>query len=217
MIKNKYSIICAVNKTEVFKSNLCSSPDILKHDLLFTYDITNICKAYNESIDKSLNEILIFVHQDVFLPSYFFESLDIAIARLESVNWGVIGPAGRDDRGMMRGNILDRGNVWGNAFNLHAPVQTLDELCLVVKKSTFEHIMFDERITNQHLFGTDLCLQSLDKGFENFAVLSFCHHNSSQSYEVPKEFFETAEYLEVKWKDRLPIYSTCAVIGKDHA
>lgn len=212
MVKNKYSIISAVNNIKVFEENLFLSPDLLTHDFIVKTGYTNICKAYNDAIRTANYDILIFVHQDVFLPSNFFDSLDASIKRLNTVNWGVLGPAGRDEAGRMQGSIMDRGSVWGNAFNLHAPVQTLDELCLVIKKDTFRHISFDEKIENQHLFGTDICLHAEDAGFQNFAVLAFCNHNSSQDYTLPISFETTSSYIKEKWRDKLPIYSTCQVI-----
>lgn len=212
MTENRYSIICAVNKPKVFEENLFQSPGIFQHELIVKSDYTNICKAYNEAIEVATSDILIFVHQDVYFPRIFFDQLKKSLDKLSTTCWGVLGPAGRNRLGDMKGHILDRGHMWGSCVDLPAPVQTLDELCLIVHRETFEYIHFDEMITNQHLFGTDLCLQAEKSKFENFAIQAFCNHNSSQDYTVPKEFGETMRYIKSKWRDKLPIYSTCQVL-----
>lgn len=208
----RYSIICAVNKPKVFEENLFMSPGVFAHELIVQTKYTNICKAYNDAIQSSTSDILIFVHQDVYLPRLFFDQLKKSLEKLANVNWGVIGPAGRNCLGELKGNILDRAHLWGAPLDLPAPVQTLDELCLILKRSTFDKLAFDEKITNQHLFGTDICLQAESQGLQNFAVLAFCSHNSTQDYHLPKEFKDTSNYIKTKWRAKLPIYSTCQII-----
>lgn len=212
MGENRYSIICAVNKPKVFEENLFMSPGIFHHELIVKSDYTNICKAYNDAIEVATSDILIFVHQDVYFPRIFFDQLKKSLDKLSTTCWGVLGPAGRNRLGEMKGHILDRGHMWGTCVDLPTPVQTLDELCLITKKEIFDKISFDEAIPNQHLFGSDICMQALELGFSNWAIDAFCYHNSNSGHELPGAFWEVASYLRDKWKHKIPIYSTCAVI-----
>jgi hypothetical protein len=153
-------------------------------------------------------DILCFVHQDVFLPPSFESDLEKSLESLQNVNWGVLGPAGRNEAGFF-GHIVDRGMPWGSSVGLPTQVQTLDELMLIIRKDTFQ---FDEKMPNYHLFGSDLCLQSSTSGKKNFAIDTLCYHNSNHGYVLPEEFHLGVSYLRKKWVNQLPIYSTCMVI-----
>jgi hypothetical protein len=207
----KYSIVCSVSNETTLRNNLLLSPDISKHNLLLQYNYTNLSKAYNDA--KPSEDIVIYVHQDVYLPGGFFNQLTTSILQLtvSNCNWGVIGPAGRSSRGWF-GSIVDRGKNWGNSELLPKEVDTLDELMLVTKNNEF---IFDEGILNHHLFGADLCMQAREAGKLNYAINAYCHHNSSSSYELPKEFEVSKQYIKQKWNKYLPIYTTCTVIMED--
>jgi glycosyltransferase involved in cell wall biosynthesis len=215
----KFSLICCCNNVAVLNENLlaANSPAYTAHEIIIKFFPKHICAALNEGTRQATGDYLIFVHQDVRLPETFFIDLNNAIEALESSPLtsplGVIGPAGRDALGVHRGWINDRGDLWGDRDKLPHPVQTLDELMLVVPRELFlsESISFDEAINNHHLFGSDLCLQAAEQGYRNFAINAFVFHNSSGGYELPKEFWESAAYLKKKWGGNT-IFSTCAVI-----
>jgi hypothetical protein len=90
-------------------------------------------------------------------------------------------------------------------------VQSLDEIVLVIRKST--GLRFDPMLPNFHLYGTDICLESNKRGFENYAISNYCVHNSLPVYELPIEFWQCAEYLRIKWRRELPIKSCCTTIS----
>jgi hypothetical protein len=210
----KCTIICASNCERTLQSNLLQSPYIHNHQLIIKRGYKCVARAYNEAIKEAKNDIMVFVHQDVYLPWKFFLSLSISIQELGMINWGIIGPAGRNLLGEYYGHILDRGKLWGSPENLPAPVQTLDELLLVGKKSgAFKRLAFDEQIPNHHLFGSDICLQAKDAGFENYAINTFLHHNSTLGSDLPENWKDSARYIKEKWTSVLPIYSTCEIIG----
>ena len=205
----RYSIVCAVNDVDVLKANLLRSPNIREHELILMQEYNNVCKAYNDAF--CTNDIVIYVHQDVYLPKGFFNNLDQALEEMyRYCLWGVLGVAGRVGDEYV-GNILDRGVKWGSADGLPSRVQTLDELMLITHKGMFK---FDEYIPNNHLYGADLCMQAASIGRMCFAINAYCEHNSTQSYELPDEFGLSKNYLRNKWWHMLPIYTTCAVIEK---
>lgn len=205
----RFSIVCATNNIAVLEQNLLASPGIRDHDIHLQVNQTNVCQAYNTAAAQALENIILFVHQDVFLPEGFFPQLEHSLQLLSTVQWGVLGVAGR--KGIeYRGNVLDRGAFWGSTDNLPIEVDTLDELILIMRKGQF---LFDVNIPSYHLFGSDVCLQAKRKGLLNFAIPAFCHHNSQQDWQVPKSMDESAAYIRQKWKTELPIYSTCMDIA----
>lgn len=210
---NRYSIITAVNKGDVLIENLLKSPDIFLHDIQIKYGYRNICYAYNEAVKESQEEILIFVHQDVLLPEYFFEDLLLSIAKLIYTDWGVLGVAGKTHNGRLSANVIDRGFLLKTNDLRPSLVQTIDELILIVKKSSFDKLVFDEDITNNHLFGTDLCLQAEQHGMKNFIIDIPCFHNSTL-VSVPNNYYETEKYIREKWECYLPIFTTISDIRK---
>lgn len=206
----RFSIICAANNQEVLNNNLLKSIGISNHELIVIFGSNNVPNAYNRAVSIASEEILIFIHQDVFLPESFFSELESSMALLKDENWGIIGPIGaRIENGttLVIGDMVDRGNRIGKSDSLPEEIQTLDEMMLIAKK---EDAIFDESIpTTHHMHGMDICMNSISRGKKNFAIKAFCYHNSSSGYYLPPEFFEACEYTKQKWKEYLPVATTC--------
>lgn len=206
----RFSIVCACNNTETLSNNLLRSPNIKEHDLHIVIGHTKPCVAYNEAVKKCSEDVIIFVHQDVYLPESFFGDLTIAIEKLGSTDWGVLGVAGRLGE-IYSYNVLDRGKLLRSSDMKPAVVETLDELLLVMKRKTCEQITFDENIPNHHLFGTDICLQTSHHFMVNFVVDAYCEHNSTL-VTLPPDYSVAEEYIKKKWRFILPIHTTCSII-----
>jgi len=203
----KLTIICACNDADSLRKNLLASPIIGRCQLIRQYGYTNVPKAYNYAMQSADGDVLVFVHQDVLLPERFETDLLAALSDHRIDNWGVLGVAGRGAGGI-RGWVDDRGKVFGQEEGLPAEVQTLDELLLIVKRGTFT---FDENIPNHHLIGTDLCLQAIAAGKQNYAIRAFCHHNS-KTVDLDPAFWVSAEYIVKKWPQYKPISNTSVVL-----
>jgi hypothetical protein len=171
---------------------------------------TRPCVAYNEAVKKCVEDIIIFVHQDVYLPWDFFPNLTVSIGKLCYADWGVLGVAGVLGA-MYSYNVLDRGYLLLSNDIKPMFVETLDELLLVMKKSTCEKITFDENIPNHHLFGADICLQTMQHMMRNYVVDAYCEHNSTL-VSLPPEYSIAEEYMRKKWRFLLPIHTTCSII-----
>jgi hypothetical protein len=206
----KFSIVVAATNDDVLSANLLRSPYIGMHDLHIKRGYTKPCVAYNEAIKDCSQDVIIFVHQDVYLPESFFGELTISIGKLCYTNWGVLGVAGKFD-GYLSANVLDRGHLLRTQDLKPSVVNTLDELLLVVHKSSFEQLKFDENIPNHHLFGTDICLQATKFFSNNYVIDAYCEHNSSL-ISLPPCYNITEQYIKNKWSDSLPIHTTCSII-----
>jgi hypothetical protein len=210
----------AVNDHELFESNFLASPCFRgphNHQILVQEGFSSAARAYNDAIDKSVNDLIVFVHQDVILPESWLLQLTRALDYLETADpsWGVIGCYGetRNDNG--RGYIYSSGRgVLGRPFEHPAPVQTLDEIVLILKKSS--GLRFDEQLPHFHLYGTDICLRAAKRGRKSYAIPAFCIHNTQQYLVLPKEFYECCHHVKRIWRDFLPVQTTCVRLTRSN-
>lgn len=196
-------LVVAVSDVGVLMSNLGSSPCLHNFNVIYKHGYSNIPKAYNEA--ETTGEMVVYVHQDVLLPTNFYA--DLLSAAEEIKQWDVLGVAGVkliDGKKFNRGHILDRGKEWGGSTNLYGKVDTLDELLLVTKGD----IKFDEQF-EQDFYGADICM-----GRKCYYFNSFVHHNSSRKVGGRTEsFYKSEELFRKKHIDKLPIVTTCSLIS----
>ena len=86
----RFSIICASNKPDVLHENLLKSPGISSHEIIVVFGSKNVPDAYNRGAKIATEEVMIFVHQDVFLPESFFPELESSLESLSGQNWGIL-------------------------------------------------------------------------------------------------------------------------------
>ena len=136
------TFVSAVSNREILSNNLLASPCLRephRHQILLQEGYPSAAKAYNEAIDRSVNDFIVFAHQDIILPESWLSQFENAVRCLdqEDPNWGVLGCYGetRDDHG--RGYIYSSGRgILGKPFERPEPVQTLDEIVLILRKSS---------------------------------------------------------------------------------
>ncbi len=214
------TIITTTHNEETIKANLGKSKFCEENDVLFTSDYGNVSKSYNSGFTLKDSNYLVFVHEDVFFPDGFEEQLEEALFYLEGhewvkgTEWGVLGVAGvRLDSAGKRtyhGNILDRGNEWGKKIIKPEPVQTLDELLLIV--NPHHGLIFDEQF-DLDFYGADICMQAHAKGLGVYVIPGYVHHNSSRPFgHRGDSFWLNKSRFENKWKHKLPIATTCAIM-----
>jgi len=197
-----FSLIVAVNDEEVLNTSLLASPDIKEMcDIVLQASAPSAAIAYNEGIRKAQGDILIFAHQDVFLPAGWLDAVSRAIHRLNQVHpqWAVLGVFGMGLDGRGCGYLYSTGlkRYVGSPMPEPAPVQSLDEIVLILKAC--EGIMFDEALPGFHLYGTDLCLTARIRGCQSYAVEAFCIHNTNGIRVLPPAFWAASAYLRRKW------------------
>ena len=192
-----------------FLASSCLSEPRL-HQVLIQENFKSAALAYNDAIDRSENDLMVFVHQDVVLPRPWLSQLERALQYLQvrDPNWGVLGAYGARPDGSESGYVYSNGQgVIGNPFEEPAPVQTLDEIVLILRKSS--GLRFDERLPHFHLYGADICLAAAKQDMTSYAIPAFCIHNTHRILVLPKEFYECYKVLKKTWKENLPIQTTC--------
>jgi glycosyltransferase involved in cell wall biosynthesis len=209
--------VCTNNK-EILRNNLMASPCFRgshPHQILVQESFHSAAAAYNDALRKAVNDIIVFVHQDILFPEAWVSQFErsFQILKERDPNWGVLGCYGEtlDDGG--RGYVYSGGiGILGKPFDLPAPVQTLDEIVLVLRVSS--GLKFDELLPNFHFYGADICMQAAARGLNNYAISAFCIHNTQLNLVLPKEFYESYRYMKRKWKNSLPIQTTCVRLAK---
>ncbi len=212
----KLLIITASHNSVTLEANLKNSAIVKTSSLIVAEDYANVPKSFKDPtlLSKMVGEwdMIMYVHEDVYLPQTFESDLKRAVKMLPS-NWGVLGSAGvRYQNGgrTIHGYINDRGRVWGKEINSPIPVQTLDELLLIVNPKA--GLQFDEQFPLD-MYGADICMQSHEKGFGVYVIPGYVHHNSSRPFggRTPS-FFESVEKFKIKWASKLPVATTCTIV-----
>jgi hypothetical protein len=209
------TFIIPVSDEEVFKNNFLSSPIFYgnrAHQIIIQRGFKSAALAFNSAIEQAENDLLVFAHQDVYFPEKWDLKLYEIISYLDKVaKWGVLGCYGISIEGESVGHVYSNG--LGKELGMERPpmqVKSLDEIVLILRKSS--GLKFDPSMEHFHLFGTDICLQAMKAGFNNYSISNYCIHNSVSVKWLPPEFWRCAEYLRKKWKKELPIITCCVII-----
>ncbi len=172
-----------------------------------------------------------FVHQDVDLSSDTW--LDDVEKMLDSIpNLGIAGvsgvskeepPVGSRYKTIISHGVPPRSLATPiNSFQYPEKVQTLDECLVIVPRSVFNVLAFDEEVcADWHLYAVDYCLSARKLGFDAYAIPMFIYHRSTGAltedlFQVilslgpyPKGYYQTLKKLLKKHKDRVKqIYAT---------
>jgi len=214
MNKAPFTIVAAVNSDLVLQQNLLLSPGLFdngRNQLLIKRDFKSASLAYNSAIDEAEHDLIIFVHQDIYLPDGWFGDLQHTLDILEKTDprWGVLGCSGfRKGAPDGRGLVYTRGlGPHSNRLERPEVVETLDEIVIIIRKAS--GLRFDSDLPHFHLYGTDICMTARANGLLTYAFQGFCIHNTNQLLVLPKEYYQCYRYVRAKWARYLPIYTSC--------
>lgn len=218
MGSRQYSFVVAANDPDTLAKNLLASPCLANgtpHELLIFENYSSAASAYNSGLKKCKNELVVFVHQDVYLPADWLSSVEVALQAIEArdPNWGVVGCWGvRVDRAKFGYLYTPGEGIIGDLMFRPEPVRTLDEVVLIVRKSS--GLEYDEGLSGFHFYGADICLAAAQSGRKCYAISAFCIHNSRQYFEFPADFYASYRYIKHKWKHWLPIQTSCICVSR---
>lgn len=200
--------VTASHHEQILKYHLMQSPAMHSESFTVLRGVTNIPEAFN-SMHIQDAEYVCYIHHDVYLPPSFIDDFLEALQQLPE-NFGVLGVAGVKSGRLPRGYILDRGREWGDPRNLPAEVETLDEMLLIMRAGEFH---FDQSFPFD-FYGADICMQAKMAHKPNYAIKAYCEHRSSRPIggRTPA-FFQAQEEFKIKWKNYLPISTTCSIVS----
>ncbi len=210
--------VAAVNNDEVLAQNLATSPDILKSPdrLTVRRDFRSAASAYNSGLDATSGEIVVFLHQDVYLPLGWEARLLAQIEALETVdrNWGVIGVYGVRDNGTHLGRVWSSGlnRELGGQFDAPEKALGIDELVIVIRRSS--GLRFDEGLPGFHLYGADICQTARSNRLGVYVICAPVIHNSVPVYTLAGAYKVAYAHIRRKWWAVLPIVTPVATVSR---
>ena len=212
---SEWTLISATNNNAILNSCLLSSPDIqYASNLLLQRGFNSTAEAYNAAIAEAKTDLLVFVHQDVYLPEGWIMKVQEAIKIMAETdpNWGVLGVWGTKNSTEHVGFIYDGAwrRVLGAEFQGGREVDSLDEVVLIMRKPS--GLRFDPQIPGFHMYGADICQEAKRQGKKCYALAAFCIHNTNQYKMLPWQFWKAYLKMRRKWNAYLPLRTTCIEI-----
>ncbi len=217
-LNHNYVAVAAINDDDVLQRNLLASPDVKSGQLQLVEcrGFKSASLAYNHGLAASQEDIVLFVHQDVYLPKGWLAKVDQKISDLEQLDpdWAVLGVFG------LKPNGEEVGHVWCTGLNLELKsdldrieeVRSVDELAFLFRRST--NCKFDPKLPDWHLYGTDIILEAYAKGLKSYVAKVPVIHNSRRIYSLYGGYVKAYLYMMKKWRNYLPVYTTIAPLGQ---
>jgi hypothetical protein len=180
-VKNKptrpLSFVVVVFSNEYFHNILRSDCVKDPFNQLITIDNTanlhyhNLSEAINSGLAQVRHELVVIVHEDVYLPTGWQTCFESSLHALEQLDphWGVIGTAGWTEEGKLVGHFRDPYGARNTFENTNfVKVKKIDEQVMVLRRSS--GLRPDPHLPSIHNIGRDLPLEARAKGFHTYVV-----------------------------------------------
>lgn len=218
-------IVCSrdLNRNKIHKEHIINSAGIPIEYILIDNSTNkhSLCSAYNEGVKKSNGDILLFLHDDVFIVTQNWAEI-INTKFNQNHSMGALGVAGTsylfdDDpfwckagRPFIKGKVIhenkNRGELVLTIFsdnNADEEVVALDGLFIAVRKKLFNHISFDSETFNGfHLYDLDISMQIGNTSKLYVTEDLLVKHLSGGAFG--KEWKKYAELFLNKYRNELP-------------
>lgn len=218
LVSRSLAVVAAVNDDEVLAANLAASPCLRNEEipLVIERGRDSAGQAYNAGLDRTTAEIVVFAHQDVYLPRGWEQKLLLAIKTLEreKKDWAVLGIVGAEGNGNLVGKAWSTGlrrEVGTDVVN-PSPIVSVDELVIVLRKIT--GLRFDSNLPGFHLYGADIVQLAIKGGFEACVFHGPVVHNSLPAVQLGRPYSRAYKYMQKKWQSNLPLYTTVMPITR---
>lgn len=157
-----------------------------------------VFRAMNQLWAETQTPILAALHNDLYVTEPGWDDR-VRQAFAEEPRLGVAGFCGA--RGLAANGL--RYDVWSNMLEaeIHGSrgwgrlwVSVLDGMALIMRRSMLDAVGgFDEGYVLHHRYDYDICLASLNAGFQNMLIGVACHHQSGLTASSPEYLKQAAE------------------------
>jgi GT2 family glycosyltransferase len=193
------SVVCAYNNERLLADCLLRSLDCQKalFELIAVDNTKNKFKSASEALNhgaaRARGKYVVFVHQDVCLSGNAW--LDDAETMLSSLpNLGVAGIAAKSEDDEILTNVthlIPPKPAGTKTLQEPVKVQAVDECLIVVPRTVFDEVKFDEvACDGWHLYAVDYCLSCAELGFETYVLPLSAYHRSTGGTLVPAHVFD---------------------------
>ncbi len=203
------AVAVASNNSDILAANLQLSPMIAEGGVSLHVETgaPSAGIAYNQALDATDAEYVVFAHQDVYLPRGWDALLQARITQLAShdPNWAIIGCYGIGLDGAGYGPIWSTslGAIAGRIRTEPVVVQSIDEAIFIVRRSA--GLRFDDKLPGFHFYGTDIVQTAKARGRSAYVVPVPCIHNDQYKDNLGDDFAQAYHYIRSKWRAALPL------------
>jgi hypothetical protein len=207
-VKNSIHLYCLSNNERTLKRDLLSSPDIIAGSVPVTVirGARAASAAYHGAISAADSDILIFAHQDIYFPKWWFARLQSVCEMLSLIdpNWAVAGLFGVSADGQLAGHLWDSalGRVCGSPFDAPRVATSLDEVVLILRRAS--SVSFDPALPSFHLYGTDVVLCAQAAGMRSYIIDLPVIHNAKPVVRLDRHYVSAYRFMVRKWRPLLP-------------
>lgn len=212
------SIVCVYNDPAVRRECLDRSVRAYgRHDADVEYlPVDNVDGRYrsagaalNHGASLARNDVIVFVHQDVFLHS--LAAVVRAAGQLSVGGLGVLGAVGVRRDGRIAGLIRDRAVLLGVPVQQPADVDSVDELLFMVPRSlVLSHPLTESPDLAWHAYAVEYGLRVRRLGLRVGVTDIPLTHNSLTANLARLDVAHAA--VAARYPEMLPVRTTCGVI-----
>lgn len=213
------SVVCVFNNPAVLQECLTASiveglPDASGTEYL---PVDNTARqfscagaALNHGAALARNDVVVFVHQDVFLHSV--PALEtVAAALMEDPSLGMVGATGMTGEGRLLGRIRDRIVLSGHHEPGFVDVDSLDEVLFMVRRDQIlQHPLSEERDLSWHAYAVEYGARLRSMG-SRVAVANIPLTHNSLTINLDR-LAEAHQWIAGAYPDQLPIVTTCGTV-----
>src|SRR3990167_744722 len=213
-----FCLVAAVNDDGILSQCLARSPDVASGRLRLETirGAASMSQAYNDALDGCDAQIVLFAHQDVYLPAGWLDRAIEVLSRLTVTHpdWAVAGPYGVMADGRHVGRVWDAtmGRELGTPGFAPTPVGSLDELLLILRRTS--GVRFDSMLPDFHLYGTDIVQMALQQGHGAYAVDLPVVHNNRPVATLRGGYALAYAHAQRKWRAQLPIWTSICALSR---
>ena len=212
------SVVCVYNNAAVREQCLDRSFSLLSNeaDDVEYLPIDNISGAYptagsalNHGVSLAKNDVVVFVHQDVFLHS--LTALKEAAAAMSAGGFGLLGAVGISSGGRIIGRVRDRVVLLGEPVQQPTDVDSVDEVLFLAPRSQLlREPLAESSDLAWHAYAVEYGLRLRRLGLRTgVADIPLTHNSLSINVERLDVAHRAVADL---YPELLPVRTTCGVI-----
>lgn len=212
------SVVCVFNNPEVRRD--CLDRSIAGRKEIDFVPVDNTAHAFatagaalNHGARQARHEVVIFVHQDVYLHSVD-RLLEAASLLANGSRWGMLGALGITSAGALVGRIRDRVQLLGRSAPHPVPVESLDEVLFMVRRDlVLEDPLSEHPDLAWHTYAVEYGLRVKARGLEVGAVDLAITHNSMTTNLARLDVAHRR--VAAMHPGAVPVRTTCGTVGGD--
>lgn len=222
-VRTPVSIVCVYNDPAVLESCLAASvkagPGASRPTEVIPVDnvsgaFASAGAALNHGARMARNEVVVFVHQDVYLHS--LPALEAAAATLlADPAIGVLGAVGVDHRGEVLGAVRDRVVPLGRSTTVPVDVDSLDEVLFMVTRSqVLREPLSESPDLAWHAYAVEYCLRMRASGRRAAAVdIPLTHNSMTTNLDRLDVAHRSVGHT---YASLVPVRTTCGIVAGEH-